>query len=478
MAKRQRRRQRERRREHAHRTGWKTRHSVITGVGVTAGTALGLAAPALGATQYFYVGSLGDSSAAPPVDCIDQGNVDCTLRQAVAAANANSATADYIYFRSGLTGTITLTAGSGGEIPITDATYLYGPGPDKVTVHAASNSRIFNVNPATSGDTVGIGGMTLTGGNVASDGGAIFNDDSGLRLFDTVLSGNTATGRGGAVYEVGNYNNGDSDRIRYTTFTDNHATIGGAISADVGWGTIRQSTFSGNGATAGNGGALYGQRGNIYDSTFSGNSATGAGGGVGTDTIVLYGTILANNSAPAQPDLDTNTGDAALDLVKNPGSLTFAAGASVITGQDPQLGPLQNNGGDMPTLKPSASSPVVDQSYSGFYYDQRFGPRIVDNPNKANVTGGNGADIGAVELSLAEGPQAVPPPPAVTPVPPKKKCKKKKKKRSAVSAKKCKKKKKRSAASSRQLRFRMPLAADSLSDSHGEAGDRAFRLDR
>jgi hypothetical protein len=468
MARRQRRRREERRRGHAKRRGWRTRHSLITGVGVTAGAAVGLAVPALGATQYFYVGSLGDSNVSPPSDCTDSSNTDCTLRQAITAANANSAQADYIYFRSGLSGDITLTTGNGGEIPITDATYLYGPGSDQVRIHAATNSRIFNVNPATAGDTVALGGLTLTGGNSSAEGGAIFNDDARLRLFDTVLTGNTAATRGGAIYEVGNYNNGDDDRFRYSTFANNHAAIGGAIAADVGWGTIRQSTFTGNGATAGDGGALYGQRGYLYDSTFANNSASGVGGGVATDVIYAFGTILANNSATANPDLDANSGYASFDLVRTPGSLTF--GSSVITGQDPQLGPLQNNGGYTPTLKPSASSPVVDQSYSPYLYDQRFGPRVVDNPNRANVADGNGADIGSVELTLAEGPQATPPP-APTPAQPKKKCKKKKKKhkRSAVMAKKCKKKKKHS-VSSGHLRFRMPRAAHWLGDAH------AFRL--
>jgi len=469
MAKRQRRRRERRRRRHAQGVGWRTRHSVITGVGVSAGAVLGVTAPAFGAAQTFYVGSLGDSNAAPPADCTDPTNTDCTLRQAVDAANLNTAQTDNVYFRSGLSGDIALTTGNGGEIPITDAIYLYGPGPDKVTVHAATGRRIFNVNPATPGDLVGIGGLTLTGGDVTGEGGAIFNDDAQLKVLNSVLSGNTASSKGGAIYEAGNYASGDADFFRYSTFVNNHATQGGAIGADIGWGTIRQSTFTGNGATAGNGGGLYGQRGYIYDSTFAGNNATGAGGGVATDKIYLFGTILANNTATSNPDLDTNSGYAGFDLVKNPGGLGF--GSSVITGQDPQLGPLQNNGGYAPTLKPAAASPVVDQSNSAYTYDERFKPRVVDNPNRPNVTGGNGADIGAVELSLAEGPQATPPSQTPVPVPPKKKCKKKKHKSSARIAKKCKKKKKRSAASG-HLRFRMPRAAP-WPDS-GEA--HAFRL--
>jgi hypothetical protein len=76
--------------------------------------------------------------------------------------------------------------------------------------------------------------------------------------------------------------------------------------------------------------------------------------------------------------------------------------------------------------------------------DQRHFARTVDNPQVANVPGGNGTDIGAVELTLGEGPQP-PVTPQQPPVTKKKKCKKKKK-HSAESAKKkkCKKKKKHS----------------------------------
>jgi hypothetical protein len=189
----------------------------------------------------------------------------------------------------------------------------------------------------------------------------------------------------------------------------------------------------------------------------------------------LYGTILANNTAGSNPDLAATGGLASFDLVEDPGNTGIGVVPSIITGQDPQLGALGANGGDTPTLKPAASSPVVDQSYSYSYYDQRIGARIVDNPNKANVSGGNAADIGAVELSLAEGPQAVPAP--APPAPHRKKCKKKKKKkhkRSAQAAKKCKKKKKRLVGSSRRFHFAMPPSHPS---SWPDAG-RAFRLGR
>jgi predicted outer membrane repeat protein len=469
MAKRQRRRRRERRREHAQRTGWQTRHSVITGAGVAAGAALGLAAPALGASEVLYVGTLADDGSAA-IDCAANTNTDCTLRQAITEANANTGQYDYVVFKPTVTGNVALTA---GQIPITDSVYIYGNGPAVNTITAAPNSRIFDVDPS-SGDGVGIYGLTLTGGNVTGNGGAIRNADGRLHVADAVLSGNTASGFGGAVYETGTYDGGIYDRFAYTTFSGNHADGGGAIYAASSWGRIAEVTFTGNGADSGSGGAIAGDAGTLFDSTISGNNASVSGGGAAVfDTIRFYGTILANNAAGASaPDVYAPGGGyGSYDLIENVGSL--GTPPSIITGQDPQLGSLDANGGNTPTLKPSASSPVVDQSYSYALTDQRGAERIVDNPNKSNVTGGDGSDIGAVELSLAEGPQGLPsPPPPPLGAVHKKKCKKKHK-RPAQAAKRCKKKKKRSASSA--IRFHAPPQAAAWP---GGDGRHPFRLGR
>jgi CSLREA domain-containing protein len=470
MAKRQRRRRRERRQEHAQRTGWRTQHSVITGAGIAATATLGIAGNALGASQAYYVGSAADTTGAS--DCTSTLNTDCTLRDAINHANANSGQYDYVVFRPSLTGNIALTAGA---IPITDAVYIYGNGADVNTITAAPSSRIFTVDP-NYGDRVSIFGLTLTGGNVTGNGGAISNVDARLGVFDSAVTGNTASGVGGGIYEKGDYNGGAYDFISRSTLSGNHAGSGGGVYAVSSWGYISNSTFSANTTDSLDGGGIHGDFGYLYDDTISGNHAASSGGGVSANSDVrLFGTIFANNTAADQPDLNAPGGGAGShDLIEDPGLLT--TGATIITGQDPQLGPLQNNGGYTPTLKPSASSPVVDQSLSYYSYDQRLGDRIVDNPNKANAASGNGADIGAVELSVAEGPQATPPPPpAITP---KKKCKKKKKhKRSAAAAKKkCKKKKKKKRSARSAIRYQAP--AGSVPAWPGARSRHPFQLDR
>src|SRR5829696_7632393 len=116
MARRQRRRRQGRRQEHARQQGWQTRHSVITGVGLAAGAALGFSSAA--AADDFTVDKLTDPSGAGA--CDDSIANDCSLRQAVTAANTNSGS-DHIFFSPTLTGNLGLTLAAGGEIQITDA---------------------------------------------------------------------------------------------------------------------------------------------------------------------------------------------------------------------------------------------------------------------------------------------------------------------------------------------------------------------
>jgi len=66
---------------------------------------------------------------------------------------------------------------------------------------------------------------------------------------------------------------------------------------------------------------------------------------------------------------------------------------------DPQLGPLQDNGGPTLTMAPAATSPAVDRgSALDLATDQRGVIRPIDFPTIVNAPEGNGADIGAVEL--------------------------------------------------------------------------------
>jgi hypothetical protein len=438
MAKRQRRRRRERRQEHAKQDGLKTRHSVITGLGVTAGTVIGLAAPAMGASITVSNPYDPGDGTCDPIPA-DQG---CTLREAVDLGNTTSAKDD-IYFASNVTGTISLDGFDYGPIGISNPVTIHGPGAGTLKIDAGDDSAIFYTDMVTQGDDVEIDGLTLTHGSNLF-GGAINNYDSSLSVIDSILTGNTAF-VGGAMYE---YGAGGGTYLAFSTLDHNAANYGGAIAANYFFGLIGGSTLTQNQANYGgavltaNAGPFFNEY--IYDSTIANNTAL-SGGGLYSFAAQSTDTIVANNVGTlSAPDVNSAYFYSYFGLVRNP-DITTIQGSPNIVGADPQLFPLGNNGGPTPTMLPAAASPVVDQGTSPVSNDQRHFARTVDNPQVANVAGGNGTDIGAVELTLGEGPQ-----PPVTPQQPtvtkKKKCKKKKKKHSAESAKKkkCKKKKKHS----------------------------------
>jgi hypothetical protein len=70
---------------------------------------------------------------------------------------------------------------------------------------------------------------------------------------------------------------------------------------------------------------------------------------------------------------------------------------------NPSLGLLENNGGPTSTMRPLVGSPVIDQGNgNGLTSDQRGQPRPVDQPGIVNASGGDGSDIGAVEVGLTQ----------------------------------------------------------------------------
>ncbi len=70
------------------------------------------------------------------------------------------------------------------------------------------------------------------------------------------------------------------------------------------------------------------------------------------------------------------------------------------TNTDPKLGPLQDNGGPTFTHAPLPGSPAIDKgtNFSVSTVDQRGFVRTIDNV-LTNPSGGDGTDIGAVEIA-------------------------------------------------------------------------------
>jgi hypothetical protein len=464
---------------------------VITGVGVAATATLGLAGAAQAEYETYYVGSTADTTGS--ADCLDPENTTCTLRDAVYAANSNDPYVDYVVFASNVTGTVTL---GGSDITIEAPVNIYGRGANVDTVSGNGNSRIFNLDMADTGANVRIYGLTLTDGYGPDAGGAILDNNADLTVVDSRLTGNSAYS-GGAIFEYGGSEDGTNLFVAYSTIDHNLAVYGGGIAGNESAGFVGGSTLSGNTAY-GNGGAIINNSGGygvgLYDATISGNTAGDEGGGIRTFYAYANNTIIANNSATDFPDTYNAYLYGFTSLIRSPGS--DLDGDYNITGTDPQLGALANNGGNTPTMRPAASSPVVDRGLSGAYYDQRGFNRHVDNPNKPNFFDSPYAsDIGSVELTLGEGPQPPTATPAPTPAPAPgktfnkkkaiKKCKKKfPGKDKAKKRKKCiKRAKRRARVSAMGLHYAAPAirrwraeAREHAPDRHW--GDRAWKFDR
>jgi predicted outer membrane repeat protein len=450
---------------------------LATGAGVTVGATLlmgGVAHAACSCT----VDSLAD-----PTD-----PTHTTLRDAMISADLNPGST--ISFASGLSGTITLDS----QLPaINYPTSIQGPGASQLTVSGDDSSRAFYLNGFDGAQATTISGLTITGG-AASIGAGVLSDNMDLTLTGVTLSDNHATESGGGIQaEAGGsltivdstisgntasggaglytfYGSGTPTTIRSSTISGNNAlpgvfggSFGGAYFDYSSSALVENSTIYGNTA-AGRGGGLHhdgredgGPGLTVRDSTISHNSAGTRGGGVASngdpiDTQPTFeNTIIAGNSAPTGPDVSANDGsmNAAFSLIQasDPSTTINQTGPDIFS-VDAQLGPLANNGGGTMTQKPLSSSPAVDAgSAFALTTDQRGLVRPFEIPSIANAAGGDGSDIGAVELQAGD----VPPAPASVNQPTGqraaalKKCKQKAKKKnwSKKKLKKCKKKAKK-----------------------------------
>jgi hypothetical protein len=248
-----------------------------------------------------------------------------------------------------------------------------------------------------SGSAAGSATLTLRfctfDGNVASNaGGGIYNDRGTLEIANSTLSGNSTlvNGSGGG----GIYNLHGTLTVSNCTLSENVAAEGGGIENN-GFGfraklTIVNSTLSGNSANVGGGILIYGSDGGsimtIGNSILNSNSAVGpfASGG---SILILNGTVTSLGY-----NLCSDDG----------GGVLTATGDQINT--DPMLGQLQDNGGPTFTHALLCGSPAIDKgkNFAGDTTDQRGFPRPFDDPGIANATGGDGTDIGAFEVQIAD----------------------------------------------------------------------------
>jgi MYXO-CTERM domain-containing protein len=300
--------------------------------------------------------------------------------------------------------------------------------------------------------------------NTAGSGGAIFCGGSGLTCTGCTFSSNYG-GNGGAITSAGTVTCSACTFEYNFVGTPSSTGNGGAIAA-VGDVTCTDCTFSANSIDSGggNGGAIHqfgvgysvnctnctfdgnntpygGSGGAIYcvcngiactGCTFFANYALGAGGAI---CALVYGVtctdctfsnnigivrclytgaqVTITNCIVAEPLSGTMFGNIGGAAIFTSGGYNICTASAVdvpwmnATGDqmstDAMLGPLQDNGGPVPTMRPLIGSPAIDKGgASTTTVDARGYARPADDPAIANAAGGDGRDIGAVEWELPE----------------------------------------------------------------------------
>ena len=261
-----------------------------------------------------------------------------SLRQAVIDANTTEGP-DAIEFVDSVRGTIELTS---GQLEITDALTIEGPGADELTVDANSNSRVVLVTQT----STEVSGLTITGGKATdapgvgtppditvASGGGLYNNGGHVRLTDVHVVNNEASETNWAT--AGGINNifGATMTVAASVIANNravgiHFSAGGGLVNDAGSSvTIRDSQLSNNettvidaavppGLPGGTGAAGMvnsgGSAARIFSTEFVANRAIGADGadgvaegeagenGTSANGAGMWNTALSLAAAPSE----------------------------------------------------------------------------------------------------------------------------------------------------------------------------------
>jgi hypothetical protein len=302
-----------------------------------------------------------------------------------------------------------------GELLINHSVTIQGPSGGLETIQGNGTSRIFHVNP---GNLVVLnnlqiqGGMFTAGAAAEVGGGGIFNEGN-LTLNNDQVTDNTVVASvvGGFDANGGGIDNTGTLAVNASTIDQNTAN-GAGLAGAAGGGvrnqgsatftncTIALNTSTATGAFAAFGGGVQlfnGATATLINSTVSNNTASSTGsdgGGIrvspdATNILNLLNSIVANNNASNAPDIGIDApappAKAQGDVFGNTSGFTIQNLGNNITA-NPQLGPLQDNGGPTPTEAIPTTSPAflhgVSSGSLGIVptVDQRGNPRLSSMP--------------------------------------------------------------------------------------------------
>jgi len=337
---------------------------------------------------------------------------ECTLREAITAANAAAGT-DTITFDIPGAGPHTISLLT--ALPnISTNTNIQGPGANLLTVQRSTavgtpdfriflvQSKVFTTQPTVF--TV-ISGLTISNGRFSAFGGGVANSASGvLTLTNCTVSGNTSDGTGGGVANSGRIT------VINSTLSGNTSLFGGgngggginnggsaelydsAVIGNAGGGisnfrtlTLTNSTVSGN-TSPQKGGGIHNYFGGVMtlvNSTVtnnrsdSNNSGAEQGGGIFVEgTVTLKNTIVAGNfrgTGATRDDIGGAVdGASSFNLIGDGTNMTGISNGSngnqVGSAGSPinaMLGALGNNGGPTPTHLLLLGSPAINAGSNG-----------------------------------------------------------------------------------------------------------------
>ena len=320
-------------------------------------------------------------------------DVDCSLREAIANANAGDTINIPI-------GTYTLTQGT--EMVIDLDLTLIGAGSGDTIVQAATSSadatsRVFNIT----GGTVAISGVAVQNGNASDDGGGIYNSST-LTLTNVMVSNNISADGGGGIHSTST----GMLSLSNSTVSDNTASGiwggGGGIYNDFGTLNVTNSTVSGNWSSF-HGGGINNNSGTLTlsDSTVSSNTATGpfgGGGGIYSLSSGIMATMILTNSTISGNSASSKGGGFA-----NVGGIVSLTNSTVSNNVASALGGGIRNTGTLTVTDSTVSGNTTNANGGGIY---NIGTVTLTNStisgNTANKNGGgfsNAPNLGAATLT-------------------------------------------------------------------------------
>ena len=302
-------------------------------------------------------------------------DADCSLREAVAAANSFAEASSIGFDAAVFSGPQTIMLAL-GELIISDnrRVTVLGPGAALLTISGNNTSRILRLLRDTD---VTVIGLTFSNGNGvgagfgSGDGGAIYVEPFGVRtrlvVRDSVISGNRATNIG-AIAATGSFS---TLIIENSTISGNEAGTVGGIGRHSGSMTISNSTITNNIATS---------------QTF------GIGGidvRVGTPNLVITGSVISDNSGYTGGLRSTGTALISNTIFTNNVGLAQGGGISV-------------SGGTMTLTASTVSNNVVTgSSGNGGGIQNTSGLNIVNSIVRNNSASFGGGIYGSGGLSVS-----------------------------------------------------------------------------